>query len=108
MGTLHDLPRLLTEEEVCKALGLSVYTLRRERARRNIKAAKIGRRWKYRPEWVEAYIDRNAQCQDDSSSADTGSRDGPTAPPGAGPGLTTGVGRLAEPPLERTISRPPS
>ena len=32
MGTLHDLPRLLTEEEVCKALGLSVYTLRRERA----------------------------------------------------------------------------
>jgi hypothetical protein len=55
-------PKLLTEDEVSKWLGLSVYTLRTMRSRPGkdpIPFTKIGRQIKYREDLVKKWIDRN-------------------------------------------------
>ncbi|MDH3289347.1 MAG: helix-turn-helix domain-containing protein, partial [Betaproteobacteria bacterium] len=85
--------RLLSEPEAAAALGVSRWTLERIRKRGEIRARKIGGRWKYRSEWIEDYIEAGS-CQgekrsDSVKSVETGSRSGPPHRYGIERGSTT-------------------
>ncbi|WP_366553310.1 helix-turn-helix domain-containing protein [Aquibaculum sediminis] len=113
MSNVHALPTLLSERQAAEALGVSIDTVRRARQRGEIRASFIGRRWKYRAEWIEDFIDRRAlQWQGEGEtafrSAPTGCPAAPAPPPGTAPGSIRRPARPAEPPLAQTISRPPS
>lgn len=62
------LPVLLEERVAARELGISVHTLRRIRQRGEIRAKKIGGRWKYRAEWIEAYIEDTDICPEKTDS----------------------------------------
>jgi excisionase family DNA binding protein len=51
-------PRLLTQEEVAERLAVSVKTVRRLVERGALQFTKIGSQFRFKPEWVEAYIER--------------------------------------------------
>jgi excisionase family DNA binding protein len=52
--------RLLTLLEVCDRLGLNRKTVRRLMREDGLRWTRIGRDIRFRPEWVEEYIDRQA------------------------------------------------
>lgn len=87
------LPRLLTERDAAKALGVSNDTLFRERRRGRIAFTLIGNRVRYTEAHLAEYIENRTQrCRanetiDRSSSANTGLANGPTPKCGAGAGL---------------------
>lgn len=95
------LPRLLTERDAAKALGVSNDTLFRERRRGRIAFTLIGNRVRYTEAHLAEYIENRTQrCRanetiDRSSSANTGSAGATTARYGAELGSTRKIDRHA-------------
>tara|TARA_R110001592_G_scaffold7065_6_gene39732 strand:- start:38173 stop:38514 length:342 start_codon:yes stop_codon:yes gene_type:complete len=57
MGKVRHLPPLLTEREAATELGVSIDTMRRMRKAGEVQSKKIGGRYKYRVDWLNAYIE---------------------------------------------------
>lgn len=51
---------LLTTSQAAELLQLSEYTLREKLKRGEIKSFRIGNSYRIRPEWLEAFIERQA------------------------------------------------
>lgn len=51
---------LLTTAQAAEVLQLSEYTLREKLKRKEIESIRIGRSYRIRPEWLEAFIERQA------------------------------------------------
>ncbi len=47
--------------QAARSLGISAVTLKSIRNRREIGSVKVGKRWKYLPEHISAYLERNTQ-----------------------------------------------
>jgi len=98
---LLSLPLLLTEQEVAKALGCSVDTVRRERKRGKLGFTRIGGRIRHTDDQVRAYIanQREDPCEkartDLAKSEVIGSASVAEARPGAEPGSIPQPDRLA-------------
>ncbi|MGP1394171.1 MAG: helix-turn-helix domain-containing protein [Inquilinaceae bacterium] len=112
-----QLSKLLTEREAAAALGVSVYTLHRERRYGRIRYTVIGlRKIRYTEAYLAEYIAARsvAPCLDDEPTAPdrsgtTGSPSGRTRPLGAGPGSTPALDRRAAHRLaQQTFGRPNS
>ena len=103
-GNLSFLPRLLSEREAARTLGVSVDTLRRERKRGRIGHTFIGGRPRYTPQYLMAYVSAREvePCKPTSDqsvrakSASIGSADDQTALSGAGRGSILTPDKLAE------------
>lgn len=57
----------ITADRVAEMLGVSLRTVQLLTARGEIPAAKIGRRWMYRPEAVTAFEEEREACQKNAS-----------------------------------------
>jgi excisionase family DNA binding protein len=97
-----SLPQLLTEQEVAKALGCSVDTVRRERKRGKLGFTRIGGRVRHTDDQVRTYIlnQREDPCEkepriDSEKSEAIGLVSGAAAKPGAEPGSIPKQDRLA-------------
>ena len=51
----------LTERQIAEEAGVSPFTVRRWRLFRGLKAIKLGRSWKARRSWYEAWIENQAE-----------------------------------------------
>lgn len=51
---------LLTTAQAAEVLQLSEYTVRERLKRKEIKSIRIGNSYRIRPEWLEAFIERQA------------------------------------------------
>lgn len=49
--------RLLTVDDVCGLVGLGPEAVRRAVRRGDLRAARLGGRLRFRPEWIDAYVD---------------------------------------------------
>lgn len=112
MADIVDLPQLFTEAEAADRLGLSVYTLARERKAGRIAYRKMRRGVRYTAGDLAGYVEsiRVPSCRDDSASKSvaTGSASGPTARHGAGPGSIVSLDRHAAHRLAQQILKPRS
>ena len=82
IDVVAPLPLWMTERAVAERLGVSIYTVQRMRKRGELKAKRIGRRWKYRDDWIREYEDEWTPCQSSSESESGSSTGDPTAPIG--------------------------
>lgn len=57
------LPIWLDERTVALRWGVSFYTVQRIRKGGDLKAKRIGCRWKYREDWLREYEDKATPCQ---------------------------------------------
>lgn len=57
---MTELPatRLLTVEDVCALVGLGPEAVRRAVRRGDLRASRLGGRLRFRPEWIDDYVDR--------------------------------------------------
>ena len=98
---IFSLPQLLTEQEVAKALGCSVDTVRRERKRGKLGFTLIGGRIRHTDDQVRMYISnqREDPCERKRAGSEKsevlGSANGAAAGPGAEPGSIAQQDRLA-------------
>lgn len=112
MSEVARFPALLTESQAADVLGVSVYTVQRMRKRGQLKAKKIGARWKYRDDWLREYLETPDTCPanettDPAPSAASGSLNAPAPRCGTGPGSTATADRLVEHHSAlRTLRRP--
>ena len=53
-------PALLTMQDVCDRLGLLRAAVRRLMREEGLRYVKVGKEFRFRPEWVEEFIDRDA------------------------------------------------
>lgn len=58
---------LMTVEEVAARFNVSPRTVVRLVERREMAAIRIGRQWRFRKEWVEAWLDKNTQLPDEKA-----------------------------------------
>lgn len=111
-----ELPKLFSEREFAKYLGVSVDTVRRERCRGNLGYLRIGFRVFYTAEHALDYFNRHEvqPCKRNDpntpdKSATIGFRREATARPGAEPGSITMIDRHAAHLLaQQTFRRPKS
>jgi len=98
---IFSLPQLLTEQEVAKALGCSVDTVRRERKRGKLGFTRIGGRIRHTDDQVRMYISnqREDPCEKNRPGSEKseviGSANGAAARLGAEPGSIAQQDRLA-------------
>lgn len=100
MRNLLAIPRLLTEQQTAEALGVSIYTVQRERKRGHLAGRLIGNRWRYTEADIVDYIERKKACPaggmtGPDRSEITGSAGGRIPRSGAAPGSTPPGDRLA-------------
>lgn len=50
---------MMTVEDLARQFNVSPRTIVRLVEKREIRALKIGRQWRFRKEWVDAWVDRN-------------------------------------------------
>ena len=99
--SIFSLPQLLTEQEVAKALGCSVDTVRRERKRGKLGFTRIGGRIRHTDDQVRMYISnqREDPCEKNRPGSEKseviGSANGAAARLGAEPGSIAQRDRLA-------------
>ena len=115
MADIVELPQLFTEAEAADRLGLSIYTLARERKAGRIAYRKMRRGVRYTAGDLTAYVEsiRVPSCRDvESNSASkseaSGSASGPTARHGAGPGSIVSLDRHAAHRLAQATLKPRS
>lgn len=90
MNRLAKLPEMYSEEEAAEILGISRWTLRRERAAGNIGFIMLARKPRYTMQMISEYLERNTTCPTkDTKSDNTGSHSDADQTDGAGPGTTT-------------------
>lgn len=109
------LPRLFTEADAAEKLGMTVYTLARERKAGRISYRKPRRAVRYTDADLAAYIEsirvpscRDTESEPASKSEATGSASVPTARSGAGPGSIHHLDRHAAHRLAQQILKPRS
>lgn len=112
---LLHLPRLLTEAEAAEKLGMTVYTLARERKAGRIRHRKPRRGVRYTAADLAAYVEsilvpacRDTESEPASKSAATGSASDRIAQSGAGPGSIVSLDRLAAHRLAQQTLKPRS
>ena len=115
MTDVVRVPKLLTEPEAAKALGVSVDTLRRLRKARKIGYTRVGGRVRYTEQHLADYIDRENvepcrgnETTDPARSATIGCCSGQTARSGAGPGSMPQLDRSDVHRLAQTIFKRPN
>lgn len=115
MTDLLHLPRLLTEAEAADSLGISVFTLARERKAGRIRHRKMRRGVRYTAGDLAAYVEsilvpacRDTESVPASKSVATGSASAPTVRSGAGPGSIVSLDRHAAHRLAQQTLKPRS
>lgn len=115
MADIVDLPRLYTEAEAADQLGITVFTLARERKAGRIRHRKIRRGVRYIAADLKSYVDSILvpSCKDVESNTDSkleasGLASGPTVRHGAGPGSIVSLDRHAAHRLAQQILKPRS
>lgn len=115
MAEVMKLPCLVTEGEAAEALGMSIFTLARERKAGRIAFRKMRRGVRYTEADLAAYIEstRVPSCRDTenasaSKSETSGLVDVRTAPHGAGRGSIVSHDRLAAHRLAQQTLKPRS
>jgi len=108
-----NLPRMMTEADAAERLGISVFTLARERKARRIAYRKMRGGVRYTEADLAAYVEsiRVPSCRDTetdsaSKSEASGSASGPTAVPGVGRGSILSLDRRAAHRLAQTTLKP--
>lgn len=65
---MSDLNDLVTVDELAKRLKVHPRTIQRVIQREELPAIRIGRQWRFRKEWVEAWLDQcTIACEVDSA-----------------------------------------
>ena len=59
---------LLTVEAVAKQFNVSPRTVVRLVQARQLKALRVGRQWRFKQEWVEAWVERNTTRTQEESA----------------------------------------
>jgi excisionase family DNA binding protein len=84
---IEELPRWYTEEQVAEHYGVSVFTVRRWRRRGELKAKKLGAKWKIREDWLITFEEQTCASERESLGG-SGSPCGPGGRTGTLPGST--------------------
>jgi Helix-turn-helix domain len=86
VAELISLPGWIEEQALAARWKVSIYTVQRMRKRGEVRAKRIGGRWKYREDWIQEYEDGETPCLSSSGLGNGSSISGPTAQTGASAG----------------------
>jgi Helix-turn-helix domain len=81
-----SLPVWIEERVLAARWMVHVSTVQRMRKRGEVRAKRIGGRWKYREDWIQEYEDGETAWRSSSESGNGSSTGGPTARTGASAG----------------------
>jgi Helix-turn-helix domain len=81
-----SLPVWMEEQDLANRWNVSIFTVQRMRKRGEIRAKRIGGRWKYREDWVREYEEEETECQNNFASGSGFSTSGPTVRTGVSVG----------------------
>ena len=56
---------MLSVEEVARRFNVSTRTVVRLVERRQLRALRVGRQWRFKPEWIDEWIEKNTQQPDE-------------------------------------------
>jgi excisionase family DNA binding protein len=65
MNGQDEMEELMTVEAVARLFNVSPRTVVRLVERRQMRAIRIGRQWRFRREWIDAWLDKNTQSPQD-------------------------------------------